>query len=194
MHLMLLQIPPLHLFNKTNRHRQCVFVRFLSFFLSVLQQVRQLFPQFNETNDKGQHSQQDADECYSQLMLMLLSKLKGEESRLFSAQQHSLSSDIRITVAGTTFQDRFESLFEGQLAQEYFLFCCAKFTSHMFVESRIKCLDSDVIPATHKLETFRRLQCHITINTNHLHEGIKAVSEKSDEIAFGLFHRFYSEL
>lgn len=33
-----------------------------------VQTMRAVFPQFNETDDKGHHKQQDADECYTQFL------------------------------------------------------------------------------------------------------------------------------
>jgi hypothetical protein len=33
-----------------------------------VQTMRAVFPMFNETDDKGRHKQQDADECYTQFV------------------------------------------------------------------------------------------------------------------------------
>ena len=41
---------------------------------NFVQTMRQVFPMFNETDDKGHHKQQDADECYN---LFLNSFQKG---------------------------------------------------------------------------------------------------------------------
>ena len=49
----------------------------------------------------------------------------------------------------------FESLFEGQ------------------VSGVTKCIESEIEPLVNSTETFRKLSCHITANTNHLMDGIK---------------------
>lgn len=38
--------------------------------------MRQVFPQFNETDDHGHHKQQDAEECYSSLLTAFKNSLK----------------------------------------------------------------------------------------------------------------------
>lgn len=41
-----------------------------------VQALRQIYPQFNETDDHGHHKQQDAEECYSALLTSFKSALK----------------------------------------------------------------------------------------------------------------------
>lgn len=41
--------------------------------------LRERFPQFAQTNNKGEYMQQDAEECYSQVMYALREKLKEED-------------------------------------------------------------------------------------------------------------------
>ena len=41
--------------------------------------MRQVFPQFNETDDHGHHKQQDAEECYSSLLNSFKQCLKCED-------------------------------------------------------------------------------------------------------------------
>jgi ubiquitin carboxyl-terminal hydrolase 14 len=77
----------------------------------------------------------------------------------YSAVMQALVSklkDIPVTIKGSELTSRFEALFEGEMTTE------------------TRCAESDTIPVTVKSEVFRRMQCHIKIDTNHLHEGLKA--------------------
>ena len=44
--------------------------------MSFVQTLRQVYPIFNETDDKGHHKQQDADECYQAILQSLRSPLQ----------------------------------------------------------------------------------------------------------------------
>ena len=52
-----------------------------------VQAMRQVYPQFNETDDHGHHKQQDAEECYTNLLTSFKSalKLSPEESQATGA-------------------------------------------------------------------------------------------------------------
>lgn len=63
---------------------------------------REVYPQFAERTNQGHYMQQDADECFSQLMQLLLNKLKG--------------------VVVNQNNDTFESLFQGEMVQTYFYY------------------------------------------------------------------------
>lgn len=46
---------------------------------NFVQTMRQIYPQFNETDDHGHHKQQDAEECYTALLSSFRSALKLSE-------------------------------------------------------------------------------------------------------------------
>jgi ubiquitin carboxyl-terminal hydrolase 14 len=47
--------------------------------MNFVQAMRMVFPQFDETDDHGHHKQQDAEECYSQLLTAFKNSLKLSE-------------------------------------------------------------------------------------------------------------------
>lgn len=47
--------------------------------MNFVQTMRMVFPQFDETDDHGHHKQQDAEECYSQLLTAFKNSLKVPE-------------------------------------------------------------------------------------------------------------------
>eukprot|EP00455_Lapot_gusevi_P048395 TRINITY_DN667_c0_g2_i2.p1 TRINITY_DN667_c0_g2~~TRINITY_DN667_c0_g2_i2.p1 ORF type:complete len:481 (-),score=190.35 TRINITY_DN667_c0_g2_i2:230-1672(-) len=62
--------------------------------LAFTAQFRQVFPQFAERNNKGQYMQQDADECFSQLMQTLLTTLRGTEVPVESTPIRAKVEDV----------------------------------------------------------------------------------------------------
>lgn len=53
--------------------------------MGFVQTLRMVCPQFNETDDHGHHKQQDAEECYSQLLTAFKEALKlNHEDQMMS--------------------------------------------------------------------------------------------------------------
>lgn len=46
---------------------------------NFVQAMRQVFPMFDETDDKGHHKQQDAEECYTQFLSVFQQALKSSK-------------------------------------------------------------------------------------------------------------------
>eukprot|EP01119_Soliformovum_irregulare_P008747 TRINITY_DN21855_c0_g1_i1.p1 TRINITY_DN21855_c0_g1~~TRINITY_DN21855_c0_g1_i1.p1 ORF type:complete len:520 (+),score=183.02 TRINITY_DN21855_c0_g1_i1:54-1613(+) len=76
--------------------------------LTFLLTLRSAFPQFNQTGNNGQHMQQDAEECWTQLMLNLSKKLdkfgakEGEKASLTeNAVNQLFSGDVVSTMTNT---------------------------------------------------------------------------------------------
>ena len=46
-----------------------------------VQTMRQVFPMFNETDEKGHHKQQDAEECYTQFLSSFQQALKLSKNK-----------------------------------------------------------------------------------------------------------------
>ena len=66
-----------------------------------VQVVRQLFPQFNETDDHGHHKQQDADEGYVQFLSTFKNVLKGDEDEKQSFIDQLFGIELENTLTNT---------------------------------------------------------------------------------------------
>lgn len=55
--------------------------------MGFVQALRTVYPQFNETDDHGHHKQQDAEECYSNLLTSFKNalKLSPEDQQIYGA-------------------------------------------------------------------------------------------------------------
>ena len=66
--------------------------------------MRQVFPQFNETDEQGRHKQQDAEECYTQIVQAFRNVLKSdseEEKADFIDRLFGIELENEITCAET---------------------------------------------------------------------------------------------
>ncbi|KAF7724077.1 Ubiquitin carboxyl-terminal hydrolase 14 [Apophysomyces ossiformis] len=97
------------------------------------QMLRQVFPQFSQTGQGGVPMQQDAEECWSELISVLKAKLPQEEG------------------LGKNFIDKYMT---GSMQTE------------------IKCIDAPEEEGSTTNESFSKLTCHISINTNYMMSGI----------------------
>jgi len=119
-------------------------------FLTVL---RRAFPQFAQQNPQGGgFMQQDAEECWTQLMLTLSQKLP----RALGAIDEEPSSS---SASSSARKSAISDLFSGEL------------------ESSLKCVENDE-PPTIKRESVAKLVCHISNNTSFLVPGLKEAMEE----------------
>jgi len=117
--------------------------------LMFLQVLRRAFPQFAQKDNHGHFMQQDAEECWSQLMLSLSQKLPRVTGAEAPAQGSSSSKPNAIS-----------DLFSGSLDVSW------------------KCTESEEAP-TSTSESFVKLACHIGNNTAFLLTGLKETLEES---------------
>ena len=128
--------------------------------LMFLNALRTAFPQFAQRAKDGHgYAQQDAEEAWSQIVSQLRQKLKfkdnGTAIASSSQQSHQEISFIDRYLAG-----RFESVMECDEGE-------AKEKGEQPVESQ---------------DTFFKLDCHISKETNHLRDGVvEALSEKIEK-------------
>lgn len=73
-----------------------------------VQSMRQVFPMFNETDDKGHHKQQDAEECYSQFLSAFQQALKLSKKK-------DSTGDVEMTDESKGSNDQIQSLFGLEL-------------------------------------------------------------------------------
>ncbi|KAI8595025.1 hypothetical protein EDD21DRAFT_329770 [Dissophora ornata] len=100
---------------------------------AFLNHLRRAFPQFSQQGRDGVWMQQDAEECWSQLISTLKAKLRPHAE----GKQNVISQ-----------------------------FMQGEFTT------TLKCDDAPEEEATVNKEPFSKLDCHISINVNYIHNGI----------------------
>eukprot|EP00002_Diphylleia_rotans_P020196 TRINITY_DN3918_c0_g1_i1.p1 TRINITY_DN3918_c0_g1~~TRINITY_DN3918_c0_g1_i1.p1 ORF type:complete len:465 (+),score=89.21 TRINITY_DN3918_c0_g1_i1:57-1451(+) len=98
--------------------------------------LKTVFPQFGQTSPEGFPMQQDAEECWGQLITSVANKL------------------------GQTHDNVIDRVFGGEF------------------QTTITCEEGEE-PVQNKTESFRKLSCHISSNTNHLLEGLKDALDES---------------
>ncbi|GBN07618.1 Ubiquitin carboxyl-terminal hydrolase 14 [Araneus ventricosus] len=110
----------------------------------LLQVLHMAFPRFAEKNDHGTFMQQDANECWTEVMRMLQQKLSPvphpEGANEASAAQHA------------NFIDQF---FGGTF------------------DSTLTCIESEEEPETHQKENFLQLSCFISADVKFMLTGLK---------------------
>ncbi|GIY67412.1 ubiquitin carboxyl-terminal hydrolase 14 [Caerostris darwini] len=110
----------------------------------LLQVLHMAFPRFAEKNDHGTFMQQDANECWTEIMRMLQQKLTPvpsvEASDQACASKHS------------NFIDQF---FGGSF------------------DSTLTCIESEEEPETHLKENFLQLSCFISADVKFMLTGLK---------------------
>ena len=60
--------------------------------------MRQVFPQFNETDDHGHHKQQDAEECYTNLLTSFKNAVKADEEEQTDIIEKLFALELENTV------------------------------------------------------------------------------------------------
>ncbi|KAI9287697.1 hypothetical protein BC943DRAFT_302834 [Umbelopsis sp. AD052] len=98
------------------------------------QMLRQAFPQFSQSGAGGMPMQQDAEECWGELISVLKSKLPADSA------------------SNQTFVEQYMT---GRLTSE------------------LKCIEAPEEPPVIDTETFSKLDCHISISTNFMQNGIQ---------------------
>lgn len=111
----------------------------------LLQVLHMAFPRFAEKNEHSVFMQQDANECWTEIMRMLQQKLPSVPTKEPS-EQASASSKY------TSFIDQY---FGGTL------------------DSTLKCIESEDEPETHLKESFLQLSCFISTDVKFMLTGLK---------------------
>jgi hypothetical protein len=109
---------------------------------TFVQAMRQVFPMFNETDDKGHHKQQDAEECYSNFLTCFQQALKHSKRR-------DTNGDVEMTDESSGGnRDQIQSLFGIEL------------------ESTMVNAETEAEPHQVVHENVLKLPCHIDNNNN----------------------------
>ncbi|XP_054710171.1 ubiquitin carboxyl-terminal hydrolase 14-like isoform X2 [Uloborus diversus] len=109
-----------------------------------LQVLHMAVPRFAEKNEHGVYLQQDANECWTEVMRMLQQKLPSVPNEILS-DQASVSKY-------TSFIDQY---FGGSL------------------DSTLKCIESEDEPESHLKENFLQLSCFISADVKFMLTGLK---------------------
>lgn len=112
---------------------------------------RTAFPQFDEKDSRGFHKQQDAEECFSQLMTVVADRLQSTDGITVgpvTATPEPESPYLKM-------QNVVDQLFGGRL------------------DVLERNTETSEEPVTRRTEGFRRLQCHIDSDTNYLFQGLE---------------------
>lgn len=130
--------------------------------LLFLMILRRAFPQFAQQGQGGTFMQQDAEECWSQLLTTLSRKVPqvpGIEAPPATADPSASSSSSSSSGAIGDNKSAIADLFMGTM------------------ESSLKCLEAEETPST-KTDTFVKLTCHISPTTTFLLPGLKEALEE----------------
>jgi len=123
-----------------------------------LQVMHMVFPRFAEKGEHGSYQQQDANECWTEIVRSLQQKLKPLSAPLTSAAT-PMETDSSVDGAGfgSGFMDQY---FGGEF------------------ESSLKCVEASEEPVTKTTEKFYQLSCFISQETKYLHTGLKSRLEE----------------
>lgn len=127
--------------------------------VGFLNALRLRFPQFDERGNDGSHKQQDAEEAWSQILA-------------------TIRPNLRLTIGGGNGESE-----QGQNAinESKTINFVDKYFGGTF-ETCLKCDEVPDEPATVGTESFLKLECHITITTNFLKDGlIEGLKEKIEK-------------
>lgn len=116
----------------------------------MLNILHMCFPRFAEKGEQGGYQQQDANECWTELIRCLQRKLPAIESDSSTAD---MSTQAAAAAADRGFIDQF---FGGEL------------------EATLKCLEAEEEEPTKTTETFYQLSCFIEKEVKYMHTGLKA--------------------
>jgi len=126
-------------------------------FLQVLHMV---FPRFAEKGEQGGYQQQDANECWTEIVRSLQQKLKPLPAPSPSTAT-PMETDSSTSVDGAAFGGGFmDQYFGGEF------------------ESSLKCVEAQEEPVTKTKEKFYQLSCFISTETKYLHTGLKSRLEE----------------
>lgn len=133
--------------------------------LAFLNVLRQAFPQFGERarvgkGGMGGYAQQDAEECYVQILNALRALPAPEQGE------------------GAPRGQFIERYMAGEMRREYVL-DDPIYAQYIDVVDRLTCDDAPDEEPTITTEKVLKLECNITINTNFLHTGIMDVRKPS---------------
>ncbi|XP_009865208.1 PREDICTED: ubiquitin carboxyl-terminal hydrolase 14, partial [Apaloderma vittatum] len=115
----------------------------------LLQFLHMAFPQFAEKGDQGQYLQQDANECWVQMMRMLQQKLEGIEGDTV------METDSGATAASS----KKKSLIDQFFSIEF--------------ETAMKCTEAEEEEVTKGKENLLQLSCFINQEVKYLFTGLK---------------------
>lgn len=111
------------------------------------------FPQFAQTGENGVYRQQDANECWGELLRMLQQKLPAEYP---SAALEAVGAPVPQA------QKK-----HGSLIEQYF--------GGTF-DVELKCADAPEEAVTQSKENFLQLSCFISQEVKYMHSGLRSVS------------------
>jgi len=122
--------------------------------LTFLQLLRTAFPQFAQM-DKGNYMQQDAEECFTQLLITLSSRLPPFSPPNSQPMEETKPASLTLTNSAVG------QIFAGEMVS----------TTHN--------TENPDEPKQIKNDTFHKLSCHISASTNYLIEGLKTSLEET---------------
>ncbi|XP_029194255.2 ubiquitin carboxyl-terminal hydrolase 14-like isoform X2 [Acropora millepora] len=120
-------------------------------FIQILHNV---FPQFAEKTEQGVYAQQDANECWTQIVRMLQQKLPSMKSTEMEEQAEGTAG---VAAASATAAKGFIDQYFG-----------------IESESVLKCAEAPDEPETTSKETLFQLSCFISQDVKYMHTGLKS--------------------
>lgn len=111
----------------------------------LVQMIHLAFPRFAEKSDHGGFQQQDASECWTELVRMLKDKLPPKEIPAITASGEQKSKP-------------------GSLIEQFF--------GGTF-DTELKCVESEEEPPTKGKEEFLQLSCFISTDVKYMHSGLR---------------------
>ncbi|XP_015516804.1 ubiquitin carboxyl-terminal hydrolase 14 [Neodiprion pinetum] len=115
--------------------------------LVLVQTLHLAFPRFAEKSEHGGFQQQDASECWTELVRMLQQKLPAKDGALTSEDGAQSSSKQRSVI---------EQYFGGTF------------------DTELKCVESEDEPPTKGKEDFLQLSCFISTDVKYMHSGLRS--------------------
>ncbi|CAN8001029.1 unnamed protein product, partial [Ixodes hexagonus] len=112
----------------------------------MLQVLHLAFPRFSEKSEHGGFTQQDANECWTEMVRMLQQKLPAGEQ-----------SATETTAATPTKYSNFVDQYFGGV-----------------FDVTLKCIESEDEPETHTTEHFLQLSCFISQDVKYMYAGLKS--------------------
>lgn len=109
------------------------------------------FPQFAQTGENGVYRQQDANECWAELLRMLQQKLPAVRPRITLPAEENAGG---VTKFGSIIDQFFGGSFDVEM----------------------KCTDDPSEPSTFTKENFLQLSCFISQEVKYMHSGLRSVS------------------
>ncbi|KAG8133510.1 hypothetical protein E2320_011322 [Naja naja] len=119
----------------------------------LLQFLHMAFPQFAEKGDQGQYLQQDANECWVQMMRVLQQKLEGIEDDAV------METDSSVSETAATAPPKKKSLIDQFFSIEF--------------ETIMKCTEAEEEEVTKGRENQLQLSCFINQEVKYLFTGLK---------------------